>query len=74
MAQTKIGSFAEAWMNVAVGFSLNALANVVVLPIVGLPRPSFAQNMGIGVLMTFVSVGRSYALRRWFNNLKWSNK
>ena len=33
MAQTKLGSFVEAWANIGVGFSINWCANMLVLPL-----------------------------------------
>lgn len=74
MSQTKTASFAEALTNIAIGFSINFVANTIALPLVGLPAPSVGQNLGIGVFMTFVSFARSFVLRRWFNGLKWGNK
>lgn len=67
MTQTRLGSFIEAWTNVFIGFWINFAMNLVILPAAGLPRPTLHQNLVIGVLFTFVSVARSYAVRRWFN-------
>lgn len=65
--QTRLGSFIEAWTNVAIGFGINFAMNLVILPAAGLPRPTLHQNLVIGVLFTIVSVARSYVVRRWFN-------
>lgn len=67
MSQSRLSSFIEAWVNVAIGFGINFTMNFVILPIVGLPMPSVGQNFAMGVLFTVVSVARSYAVRRWFN-------
>lgn len=67
MNQTRLGSLIEAGFNVAIGFGINFTANLVVLPAVGLQRPSVAQNFGMGLLFTVISVARSYVIRRWFN-------
>ncbi|WP_413879001.1 hypothetical protein [Candidatus Aalborgicola defluviihabitans] len=32
MNQTRLGSFIEAWINVAIGFAINFVANLVILP------------------------------------------
>lgn len=72
MAQTQLGSFAEAWANIAVGFGINFCANLIVLPWFGLhvtPKSAF----GIGIVFTVISLARSYILRRWFNGLKFGN-
>lgn len=70
--QTKTGSFVEAVANIAVGFSINFCANLIVLPWFGYhvtPKAAF----GIGIVFTVISLVRSYVLRRWFNGLKFGN-
>lgn len=71
--QTKLGSFVEAWANIAVGFAINFCANLLVLPQFGL-NVTPADAFGIGVIFTVISLARSYVLRRWFNGLKFGNK
>lgn len=66
MTQTRLGSFIEAWVNVAIGFSINFCANLLILPLVGF-HISVGQNLFLGVVYTLISVARSYAVRRWFN-------
>jgi hypothetical protein len=72
MSQTKLGSWAEAWANIAVGFGINFAANLLVLPHFGFAVTP-GKAMGIGVVFTVISLVRSYVLRRWFNGLKWGN-
>ncbi len=67
MTQTRVGSFIEACMNVAIGFGINFVANLVILPYFGFESLTLATNFKIGVAYTVVSVVRSYAIRRWFN-------
>lgn len=70
--QTKLGSFVEAWANIAVGFGINFCANLAILPLFGMNvTPSDA--FGIGVIFTVISLVRSYVIRRWFNGLKFGN-
>jgi hypothetical protein len=65
--QTRIDSFMESLTNVLVGFLINFVANIVILPAVfGVPA-SLAQLGLIGLLYTIISVVRSYTLRRMFN-------
>lgn len=64
--QTRKGSFFEAVINVLIGFWINFFANLVILPIIGF-HISVGQNFFIGVLYTFISIARSYCIRRWFN-------
>jgi hypothetical protein len=66
MNQTRLGSFIEAWINVAIGFAINFCANLLILPLIGF-HISVGQNLFIGVLYTVISVARSYVIRRWFN-------
>jgi hypothetical protein len=60
-----MGSLIEALFNVAIGFAINFVANMVILPLIGF-HISLGQNLFIGVLYTLVSVARSYVIRRWF--------
>jgi hypothetical protein len=66
MEQTKLGSFYEALINVAIGFGINFIANLLILPLFGF-NITLIDNLYIGLLYTIVSVARSYVVRRWFN-------
>lgn len=70
MAQTKLGSLAEAWANIAIGFTINFCANLVILPLFGFTSLTAGKNFLIGVAYTGISLARSYVLRRWFNGLR----
>lgn len=70
--QTKKGSLAEAWANIAVGFSINFFANLVIFPMFGM-HISVLNNFWMGCIYTVISLVRSYVLRRWFNGLKFGN-
>jgi hypothetical protein len=72
MRQTRMGSFAEAWANIAVGFGINFAANLAVLPLFGLPVTA-GDAFWIGVIFTAISLARSYVLRRWFNGLRFGH-
>ena len=72
MAQTKLGSFVEAWANIAVGFAINFTANMLVLPMFGLAITA-GKAFGIGLVFTAISLARQYILRRYFNGLKFGN-
>lgn len=72
MAQTKLGSFTEAWANIAVGFAINFTANMIVLPWFGFDITA-GKAFGIGLIFTAISLARSYVLRRWFNGLRFGN-
>ncbi len=64
--QSKLDSLIEAWLNVLIGFGVSVLANFVIFPLVCIGA-STTQIIAVGVFMTFVSVARSYLVRRWAN-------
>ena len=64
--QSRLESFIEAWVNVAIGFGINFTANMLVLPRFGF-NVTAGQAFGIGLVFTVISVARSYAIRRFFN-------
>lgn len=73
MSQTRTGSIAEAWANVAVGFTINYIANLLVFPLFGM-HISPVNNFYMGLIYTVISLTRSFVLRRYFNGLKFGNK
>lgn len=64
--QSKLDSLIESILNVGIGFGVSVLANFVIFPWVGLSA-STGQILLVGIFMTFVSVARSYFVRRWAN-------
>ena len=50
MAQTKLGSITEAWANIAVGFTINFTANLIILPLFGFHNLTVRNNFIIGIL------------------------
>ncbi len=64
--QTKLGSFVEAWTNILVGFTINWVANMLILPRFGFDISGGAA-FKIGLIFTAISLVRSYWLRRAFN-------
>jgi membrane protein implicated in regulation of membrane protease activity len=67
MQQSRLGSFIEAWANVLIGFGINFVANLIILPMFGFTSLTLAANLWLGLIYTAISVVRSYAVRRWFN-------
>ena len=67
MRQTRLGSLIESLMNIAIGFSINFTANMLILPAFGFSSLTAKTNFIIGLLYTIISLIRSYAIRRWFN-------
>ena len=66
--QPRLHSMLEAIANVAIGYGINFVANLAVLPLFGLPVSARAAA-GIGLVFTGISLARSYLLRRAFNRL-----
>lgn len=66
MTQSKLSSLYEAIINIALGYWINFIANLLILPLFGF-HVTLAQNLQIGLLFTGVSVARQYVIRRWFN-------
>ena len=73
MSQTKLGSFAEACVNIFIGFTINWAANMMFLPMFGFSSLTASKAFGIGLVFTGVSFVRQYVLRRFFNGLKFGN-
>jgi len=58
-------SLLEAITNVAVGYALAVVTQIVAFPWFGL-RTDLGDNLALGALFTIISLLRSYALRRLF--------
>lgn len=66
--QSKRNSAFEAATNVAIGYLVSVLANVLILPLFGY-NVTIGDSFAIGLAFTAVSLARSYVLRRLFNRL-----
>lgn len=66
MNQTRLGSFIEVLFNITIGFAINWVANILILPLYGF-QITGGQAFSMGLLFTAISVVRSYIIRRWFN-------
>ena len=66
--QTQLGSWLEACANILVGFGVNFLANLAILPLFGF-HVTPGQAFHIGLFFTAISLVRSYLLRRAFNRI-----
>lgn len=64
--QTRIQSFIESIANVAIGYVVALVTQLMVFPLLDIPV-SIEQNLLIGVIFTAVSLVRSYVVRRAFN-------
>ena len=68
MMQTRKQSLIEAFANILVGYAVNMVANFFVFPLFGW-HIDLHQNLLLGVIYTFISLVRSYSLRRIYNYL-----
>ena len=66
--QSRWMSLLEAVTNIAVGYGVAVLTQVLVFPLFGL-RASLGENLAIGAVFTVISLVRSFVLRRAFNAL-----
>lgn len=67
MSQPRSHSLIEAFANTAIGFVISLAAVSYLFPLFGIEM-SVGDNFTATTIMTFVSVVRSYALRRVFNS------
>lgn len=65
--QSRLGSLVESLVNVVIGFGINFVMNLLILPLFFGVSISLAANFLMGLVFTVVSVARSYGIRRWFN-------
>ena len=62
-------SLVESLANVAVGYGVAVVTQILIFPIFGL-QTTLAQNLKMGAMFTMVSIARSFALRRVFEALR----
>ena len=64
--QTKLESFIESCVNIAIGYIIAVAGQLLIFPLVGVSA-TVKQNLAIGVGFTMLSLVRQYLVRRWFN-------
>ena len=69
MKQSRLMSLIESVANVAVGYGVAVVTQILIFPIFGL-HTTLAQNLKMGAIFTVVSIARSFALRRIFERLR----
>ncbi len=69
MKQSRLMSLVESLANVAVGYGMAVLTQILIFPIFGL-HTTLAQNLKMGAIFTVVSIVRSFALRRVFEAIR----
>lgn len=71
--QTIWASIVEAKANIAIGYAINATANVILLPLFGWDDLSVGKAILLGLPYTLISIVRQFVIRRWFNNMHWGH-
>ena len=66
MQQSKLESLAEVCLNVAIGWVIALLTQLIVFPMFGI-NVTVGEQLSISVIFTAVSIIRGYIIRRWFN-------
>ena len=69
MKQSRLMSLVESVANVAVGYGIAVLTQILIFPIFGL-HTTLAQNLQMGGIFTGVSILRSFLLRRVFEAIR----
>jgi len=64
--QSRRHSAAEAAANIAIGYGVSLVAQILIFPLFGI-YTSVSKNVEIGAAFTVVSLVHSYALRRLFD-------
>lgn len=67
--QTRRGSMIEALVNVLIGYSVAVTSQIVVFPLLDMEVP-LSKNLLIGVIFTFISLVRSFTVRRVFTRYR----
>jgi hypothetical protein len=64
--QTRLQSLIESGANIAIGYAVAVLSQLLIFPWFGVLLP-LQDNLIIGAWFTVISLARSYLLRRGFN-------
>ncbi len=71
--QKKRHSLLESLINIAIGYNVALLTQIIVFPFFGI-HIELHTNIAIGIVFTVVSLVRSYSVRRLFNWLHGTGK
>lgn len=67
--QTPRSAILEAWVNIVIGFSINFVANLLIIPLaINGGHLDGWSNFWMGWVFTTISIVRQYTIRRWFND------
>lgn len=65
--QSKRDSFIESATNVSIWYITALISQILIFPLFKI-NVTFSENMLIWLYFTFISLARSYIVRRYFNN------
>lgn len=63
--QSKARSHKEARINLAIGYTINYTANILLLPYLWIPEHPYLSGHIIGVVFTIISYARQFIIRRY---------
>lgn len=69
MKQSRLMSLVESVANIIVGYGVAVITQILIFPVFGL-HTTLVQNLTLGGLFTIVSITRSFALRRVFEEVR----
>lgn len=70
--QSRAMSLVESVVNVIVGYGVAVVTQILIFPVFGL-HTTLAQNLKMGAIFSFVSIARSFILRRLFERIRVAN-
>ena len=65
MIQSKTHSFIESVANVAIGYGVAVMSQIIIFPMFNI-YASLSDTFLMGMWFTGISIVRSYTVRRWF--------
>ena len=68
MSQSKKKSLLESFTNIAIGYAVAVISQIIIFPMFNICVP-LGTNIKIGLWFTLISLIRSYTIRRLFNKL-----
>ena len=69
MKQSRLMSLVESVANVIFGYGVAVVTQILIFPVFGL-QTTLSQNLAMGGVFTFVSLARSFLLRRLFEAIR----
>jgi accessory gene regulator protein AgrB len=66
MKQSKLNSLKEAVTNIAIGYIVGMITQLILYPIYGI-HIAFTTNLALSFWFTIVAIARSYFVRRYYN-------